>query len=162
MDAESAEAIETWVKAGGVLLMMENDEEHADQAQFDRLSDQFGMHFNAITRNRTVNGDDSTALVKIPAGAGGIFHHAHVALMKGTCTISVSGAAKTVLTDRDHDGGNALMAMAHVGRGVVLGTVDPWLYNEFADGQKLPLGEDNFAAGQELTRWVLTETPSSR
>ena len=32
---------------------------------------------------------------------------------------------------------------------------DPWIYNEYTDGRKLPLGEDNFAAGQELTRWLV-------
>jgi unsaturated rhamnogalacturonyl hydrolase len=40
---------------------------------------------------------------------------------------------------------------------VVYGNVDPWLYNEYTDGLKLPLGEDNFAAGQELTRWIVVE-----
>jgi unsaturated rhamnogalacturonyl hydrolase len=158
MDEESAEAIEAWVKAGGVLVMMENDSEHADQTYFDLLSDRFGMHFNKVTRNREIGDDYANTMVAIPAGTGGIFHHAHEALMKETCTIRVSAPARTVLTDK----GDALMAVAHVGKGVVYANVDPWIYNEYTDGRKLPLGEDNFAGGQELTRWLVSEAITTR
>jgi len=37
-------------------------------------------------------------------------------------------------------------------------TADPSIYNEYTDGRKLSLGEDNFAAGQELTRWLVQKT----
>jgi unsaturated rhamnogalacturonyl hydrolase len=34
---------------------------------------------------------------------------------------------------------------------------DPWLYNEYTDGRKLPPMYDNYAAGKELVRWVLEQ-----
>jgi unsaturated rhamnogalacturonyl hydrolase len=49
------------------------------------------------------------------------------------------------------------MAVAHVGRGLVFANVDPWIYNEYTDGRKDPLGNDNFAGGLELTRWLVSE-----
>ncbi|QMV18030.1 glycoside hydrolase family 88 protein [Granulicella sp. 5B5] len=153
MDEASAAAIEAWVKQGGELVMMENDSEHADQTHLDILSDRFGIHYNAVTRNRELNNDYANTIVPIAAGTGGIFHDAHKALMKETCTITVSGAAKAVLTDK----GDTMMAVAHAGHGLVYANVDPWVYNEYTDGRKAPLEEDNFAGGLELTRWLVTE-----
>jgi unsaturated rhamnogalacturonyl hydrolase len=158
MDEESAAAIEAWVKAGGVLVLMENDSEHADQTHLDVLSDKFGIHFNPVTRNHEVNNSYENTMVPIPAGTGGIFHHKHRALMKETCTITVSAPAKAVLTEPNPDGGSdVFMAVAHAGKGLVYANVDPWVYNEYTDGRTLPLGEDNFAAGLELTRWLVGE-----
>jgi unsaturated rhamnogalacturonyl hydrolase len=153
MDQASAAVIEAWVKAGGVLVMMENDSEHADQTHLDLLSDKFGIHFNPVTRNRELDNDYANTIVPIAAGTGGIFKRAHKALMKETCTITVSGSAKSILDDK----GETFMAVAHDGRGLVYANVDPWIYNEYTDGRKAPLDEDNFAAGQELTRWLVNE-----
>ena len=158
MDGESAAAIEAWVKAGGVLVLMENDSEHADQTHLDLLSDKFGIHFNPVTRNRELNNSYENTLVPIAAGTGGIFHHAHKAVMKETCTITVSAPAKAVLSELAAEGGSdVFMAVAHAGKGLVYANVDPWVYNEYTDGRKLPLGEDNFAGGLELTRWLVGE-----
>ena len=158
MDGESAAAIEAWVKAGGVLVLMENDSEHADQTHLDLLSDKFGIHFNPVTRNRELNNSYENTLVPIAAGTGGIFHHAHKAVMKETCTITVSAPAKAVLSELAAEGGSdVFMAVAHAGKGPVYANVDPWVYNEYTDGRKLPLGEDNFAGGLELTRWLVGE-----
>jgi unsaturated rhamnogalacturonyl hydrolase len=41
----------------------------------------------------------------------------------------------------------------------VFATVDPWLYNEYTDGRKLPAEYDNYAGGQELVRWLLGQVP---
>jgi unsaturated rhamnogalacturonyl hydrolase len=40
---------------------------------------------------------------------------------------------------------------------VVYANVDPWVYNEYTDGRKNPLGEQNFAAGEELVRWLVMQ-----
>jgi unsaturated rhamnogalacturonyl hydrolase len=159
MDMESAEAIEAWVKAGGLLVVMENDSEHADQQHLNLLTDRFGIHFNAVTRNREVGDSYANTVVEIPAGTGGIFHQAHKAIMKETCTITVSTAAKAILSDAGtlERKGDVFMAVAHEGKGMVYANVDPWIYNEYTDGRKLPLGEDNFAAGLELTHWLVGE-----
>jgi unsaturated rhamnogalacturonyl hydrolase len=158
MDDASAAAIEAWVKSGGVLVLMENDSEHADQTHLDLLSDRFGIHFNPVTRNRELNDSYENTVVAIPAGTGGIFRHAHKAVMKETCTITVSAAAKAILSEPDGNGGSdVFMAVAHAGKGLVYANVDPWIYNEYTDGRKAPLDEDNFAGGLELTKWLVSE-----
>jgi unsaturated rhamnogalacturonyl hydrolase len=144
-------AIEAWVKAGGVLVVMENDSEHAEQTHLNLLTDRFGIHFNAVTRNREVGDDYGPTIVPIAAGTGGIFKHTHKALMKETCTITVYAPSKPLLIE----GGDVFMAESRMGHGLVFANVDPWIYNEYTDGRKSPLGEDNFAAGQELTRWLV-------
>jgi unsaturated rhamnogalacturonyl hydrolase len=75
--------------------------------------------------------------------------------MKDVCTISVSGPAKPVLAEGD----DIFMAVAKYGKGTVYAVVDPWLYNEYTDGRKLPALYDNYAAGKELARWILEQTP---
>jgi unsaturated rhamnogalacturonyl hydrolase len=154
MDKQSAEAIEAWVKAGGVLVVMENDTQHADQTYLDLLTDKFGLHFNPVLINQEIGDDYANTMVTIPAGTGGIFKRAHKAVMKETCTLTVSAPAKAILAKNGAD----FMAMSRVGHGVVFANVDPWIYNEYTDGRKLPLGEDNFAAAQELTHWLVGES----
>jgi len=153
MDKESADAIETWVKSGGVLVEMENDPSHAEQLNFDLLSDRFGMHFNPVDRHPEIGEDYSTTIVPISAGTGGIFKEAHRALEKDVCTITLSSPAKAIQTDN----GDVLMAVAKPGKGLVYANVDPWVYNEYTDGRKDPLNEDNFAGGQELARWLVIQ-----
>jgi unsaturated rhamnogalacturonyl hydrolase len=153
MDKRSAEAIEAWVKAGGTLVLMENDSQHADQTYMDLLTDTFGLHYNPVLRNMVAGEDYAGTIVTIPLGAGGIFRRPHNALMQETCSLTVSAPAKAIVMDK----GDAMLAVGRSGKGEVFASVDPWLYNEYTDGRKLPLGEDNFAAGLELTRWLAAE-----
>ncbi|RYZ46286.1 MAG: glycoside hydrolase family 88 protein, partial [Sphingobacteriales bacterium] len=53
------------------------------------------------------------------------------------------------------DKGDVLMAIAKVGKGKVFAVGDPWIYNEYADGRKLPADLENFKAMQDLTLWIL-------
>lgn len=76
--------------------------------------------------------------------------------MKETCTLTVSAPAMSILTRTDAESAApfTMMAVSHLGKGVVYANVDPWIDNEYTDGRKLPLHEDNFAAGQEpATGW---------
>ncbi len=159
MDKASAEAIEAWVRAGGVLVLMENDSEHADQTHLDLLSDRFGLHFNPVTVNKELGNDYTNTLIQIPAGTGGIFKQAHTAVMKETATLTISGPAKSLLTHTNAESPEpfTVMAVSHLGKGLVYANVDPWIYNEYTDGRKLPLHEDNFAAGEELVHWLVTQ-----
>jgi unsaturated rhamnogalacturonyl hydrolase len=151
MDAGSVDAIANWVKAGGVLLLMQNDGPNAEFEHFDALGDRFGIHFNPVLRNHVIGTDRTPGLLTIPAGTGGIFRSEHHTYMKDTCTITVSGAAKAILTDK----GDTMMAVTHVGKGVVYAVVDPWLYNEYTDGRNIGPELDTYAAGMELVRWVV-------
>jgi len=158
MDQESSDAIVDWVKAGGVLVLMQNDVERADQVHFNLLSDRFGIHFNPVMKQDELNESYVNTIVPVPAGTGGIFNQDFKGLMKQICTITVSAPAKTILTAHGTDAeGDTVMAVTHFGRGLVYANVDPWVYNEYTDGRKNPLDEQNFAAGEQLTRWIVQQ-----
>jgi unsaturated rhamnogalacturonyl hydrolase len=78
--------------------------------------------------------------------------------VKDVSTLSLSAPAIPQLTDA----GEILMATAKYGKGTVYAMVDPWLYNEYTDGRKLPQEYDNYAAGVEVVRWILTQVPHAQ
>ncbi len=152
--AEDAAQIADWVKSGGVLMIMENDTSFADLDHFNVVSEKFGIHFNSVLRKHVIGTNWEQGRIDID-GKGPIFHHPHTIYVKDVCTISTQAPAKAVLTDS----GDILMATAKYGKGTVYAFVDPWLYNEYTDGRKLPAIYDNYAAGKELVRWVLEQVP---
>ena len=153
-NAEDAAQIASWVKSGGVLMIMENDTSFADLDHFNVISEKFGIHFNSVLHKHVIGTDWDQGKIDID-GSGPIFHHSHTIFVKDVCTISVSGPAHAALAEGD----DIFMATAKYGRGSVYAMVDPWLYNEYTDGRKLPATFDNFAAGNELVRWVLEQIP---
>jgi len=154
MDKASGDVIQAWVKAGGVLILMENDVTNSEFDHFNTMSERFGIHFNPVIRNK-VDGDKwEMATVMIPAGTG-VFEHPHKAYLKEICTIRVSGRAKAVVTDQ----GDVLMAVAKYGKGTVFAVVDPWIYNEYVDRRnRLPVDYDGFAAAIDLAGWAVRQT----
>jgi unsaturated rhamnogalacturonyl hydrolase len=153
-NAEDATQIASWVRSGGVLMIMENDTSYADLDHFNVVSEKFGIHFNSVLRKHVIGTNHEQGKIAID-GTGPIFHHPHTIFVKDVCTISVSGPAHAALTEGD----DIFMATAKYGKGAVYAMVDPWLYNEYTDGRKLPATYDNFAAGNELVRWVLELVP---
>ncbi len=149
MDKPSGDAVEAWVKAGGVLLLFSNDRDNTEFTHFDTLADRFGIHFNPVLSHHVIGHDFGSGEVVIPPGTG-IFGDGFTAYMKDTSTITVSGPAKALVTDH----GDVMIAVAHVGKGVVLGVVDPWFYNEYADGRKM--GQyHGFEAAKDVADWAV-------
>jgi unsaturated rhamnogalacturonyl hydrolase len=153
-NAEDAAQIAAWVKAGGVLLILENDTSFADLDHFNAVSEKFGIHFNSILRKHVEGRNWAQGRVDVAVG-GPIFHAAHTIYVKDVCTITATGPAKAVLSD----GGDVLMAVAKYGKGTVFAMTDPWLYNEYTNGRILPPLYDNYAGGVELVRWALEQVP---
>ncbi len=149
MDRTSADAIVAWVRAGGTLLLFSNDRDNTEFDHLNILADQLGVHFNAVLSHHVIEPDHSTGEVVIPAGTG-IFGGGFTAYMKDTSTITVSKTAKALVTDH----GDVMIATAKVGKGRVMAVVDPWFYNEYADGRKM--GEyRGFEAARDVAAWAL-------
>jgi unsaturated rhamnogalacturonyl hydrolase len=147
-----AEEIAEWVEDGGVLVIMENDTSFADLQHFNVISEAFGIHFNSVLRKHVIGTHWEQGEILID-GHGPIFHHPHTIYVKDVCTIAVSKPARPVIEEGD----DIFMAMVKYGKGSVVAMADPWLYNEYTDGRKLPPMYDNYAAGKELVRWVLEQ-----
>jgi unsaturated rhamnogalacturonyl hydrolase len=154
MTAEAAGLIASWVKAGGVLVMMENDPGNADLEHFNLLAEKFGVHYNNVLRNTVTGNKFEMGRLSLPGG-GPVFHAPHTIFMKEICTIAPTPPTSSLFADH----GDVLMAAAKYGKGTVFATVDPWLYNEYTDGRKLPAEYGNLGAGKELVRWILAQIP---
>jgi len=156
IDAAAISAISNWVKAGGVLVLMGNDAANVELKHFNELANTFGIHFNGDNKGTVpVPGNFETAKVMVPSG-NEIFKTANTLFIKEYSTLKLSANAKPVLTDKD---GDVVMAKTTFGKGTVFVIGDPWLYNEYVDGRKLPATYQNFNAATDLVNW-LSKQPS--
>ena len=151
---EDAKQIVRWVKGGGVLMIFANDPANTDLEHLNLIADPFGIHFNSVLRKHVLGDSYEIGKLAIP-GNGPIFRNPHTLFMKDVCNISVKSPAIAAFQDDE----GILMTTAKYGKGTVFATVDPWLYNEYTDGRKLPASYDNYAGGKELVRWILAQVP---
>ncbi|MBO0931234.1 hypothetical protein [Fibrella aquatilis] len=70
---------------------------------------------------------------------------------KELAPIGLFGPAKALLHHEDY----VVMATATLGKSRVFAPGDPWLYNEYVDGRRIPAQYENVKAGGELARWLL-------
>jgi unsaturated rhamnogalacturonyl hydrolase len=152
-----AAQVAEWVKQGGILLMMENDPGNADIEHLDVLADIFGIHFNNVLSHHVIGDTFSMGRIEAPAD-GELLKQPLVLYMKDTCTITLSSAARPLLVDK----GDVMMATAKYGKGTVFAVVDPWLYNEYSDGRKLPPEYGNFKGAQALLDWLVSRLPQPK
>lgn len=151
MTEGAAKAIAEWVKAGGVLLMMANDSANCDLKHFNQLASKFGIEFT----NKSINMVQGNAFEQGAVIAGSdqkIFANSRMMYVKELSVLKVKAPAKAVL----RVGADAVMATAQYGKGWVAAIGDPWLYNEYIDGRKLPMSFENYQAAQELFTWLLS------
>jgi unsaturated rhamnogalacturonyl hydrolase len=143
---EEADALETWVKAGGVLVLMGNNTGNAEFTHLNGLANRFGITFNEDTA--TTNGPKIDKFPDSPLFAGVSKLH-----IVGMCTLKVAGPAQAVLSYNNQ----VLMATATLGKGTVFAVGDPWLYNEYINH------EQNRVAATNIFRTLLqvaTPVPS--
>jgi unsaturated rhamnogalacturonyl hydrolase len=150
VEPQHVKAVADWVRRGGVLVLMGNDVGNAEFDRFNTLAGAFGIQFNKDSRNRVQGNNFVEGKVAVPAGHP-IFKTARSLYLKELSTLNVSKPAEAVLR---HDGYNVIAVAKH-GRGTVFAVGDPWLYNEYVDGRKLPPEFENYKAAQDLSRWLL-------
>ncbi|RYY40135.1 MAG: glycoside hydrolase family 88 protein [Chitinophagaceae bacterium] len=149
MNDTAATAIAEWVKKGGTLVLLANDAGNCDLAHFNLLAAKFGMRFNEDHLNMVQRDQFEQGEVVVPAGHP-VFRTARRLYIKELASIETTAPATGLLSKE----GRTVMATAQYGKGRVLALGDPWLYNEYTDGRKLPPGFDNYAAAMDLIRWL--------
>ncbi|WP_260706594.1 glycoside hydrolase family 88 protein [Edaphobacter flagellatus] len=152
---KDAEQITFWVKQGGVLIVMANDGPNTDIEGLNLLMDRFGLHFNNVLSHHVIGDTFPMGRLSVAADPR-FFRRSHILYFKDTCTISLSGSTLPLLRDQ----GQVLIATAKYGKGTVLAVADPWLYNEYTDGRKLPREYDNLGGGIDMVRWLLRQVPN--
>ncbi|GAB3917332.1 glycoside hydrolase family 88 protein [Larkinella terrae] len=146
-------AIEGWVKAGGVLVMMANDTANCETKHFNELAQVFGIRFTDKNRNMVKGKQYEQGKVTIPAG-NPVFKQTQAVYIKELATLAVKAPAKALISEE----GDVIMATAQIGKGAVFAVGDPWLYNEYTDGRIIPTVFENYKASKELGAWLLRQT----
>jgi unsaturated rhamnogalacturonyl hydrolase len=149
---KDVKAISDWVKGGGVLLLMANDSANCDLEHFNKLANAFGITFTNKSRNMVKNDAFETGVV-IPDDKQ-IFREPYKMYLKEISVLNIKAPAKAVATKE----GEILIATAKYGKGTVFAVGDPWLYNEYLDGRKLPAEYPNFKAAEDLVKWLLLQS----
>jgi unsaturated rhamnogalacturonyl hydrolase len=149
---KDASAISDWVKRGGVLVLMGNDSGHNNIKSMNVLSTRFGIRLNEDLFN-TVEGRQFEQGAVDVSNSKEIFTTAKKIYAKEVATLTVTPPAKVVVTKE----GKNIIATARYGKGSVCVIGDPWLYNEYTDGRKLPADFDNYKAAQDLVRWIIKQ-----
>ncbi len=150
INEKHAKTIAKWVRDGGTLLLLANDAGNADLKNTNILSAKFGIRFNEDNFNLVKNNVFEQGRVNVPQGSE-VFPSSTKVFIKELATLSISGSAQPVLS-KD---GKIIAAIAEWGKGKVFVMGDPWLYNEYIDGRKLPLEYENYKAATELVKWLL-------
>lgn len=144
---QDADAVEAWVRGGGVLVLGGAISSPEDVTQLNSLSDRFGLHF------ATVQVPESATFFQIPRGSG-IFSQQHEVVMAGTLSLSLGSLAHPVLKD----GSRTLMAVSSAGRGTVVAVASSWLSNRYLDGRLPATNAGDFPAAVEFAGWILKLT----
>ena len=151
------ETISEWVKRGGVLLVLHNDTGNAEFKHLNMLMAKFGMAFKENSVNRVQGNRFEQGAVIIPAN-NSVFKTAKKAYLKEMSTFNLTVPAKAVLNQQ----GEVIVATAKYGKGTVLAVGDPWFYNEYLDGRKLPADFDNYEAANDLVAWLVQQIPGEK
>jgi unsaturated rhamnogalacturonyl hydrolase len=149
-----AEVIYQWVNAGGILVLMHNDKGNADFEHFNILSDRFGIHFNEDSYNKVVGNEFEGGMINIQAG-NPILPTTKKIYQKEICSFTLKAPALSMLKKENL----VIFAVAKIGKGTVFATGDPWLYNEYVDGRRIPPVYENFKAANELVNWLIKQVP---
>jgi len=152
---DDIDAISAWVKNGGTLFLMANDSGNCEFKHFNQLAERFCIHFDENSRNRVPGNDFQMGAIPIPA-SDAIFHSANKIYIKELSTVSLKNppqntACRVVLKN----GTDNIIAVARYGKGRVMAIGDPWLYNEYTDGRKLPSEYENYKAAHDLVKWLI-------
>ncbi len=78
--------------------------------------------------------------------------------MKEYASQNLTGTSKAVLIQ----GNDAVVSVTKVGKGSVFIVGDPWFYNEYTDGRKIPKEFENYKAAEDVVRWAIDQTNKNK
>lgn len=154
IERKDIDVIYNWVKNGGILVMMANDSANVELPHFNRLAERFGIHWSDTSRNMVKGKQFEMGAIYI-APHNPVFPSINKVYLKEICLLKLIPPAKAIATQD----GDVIMAVSKVGKGTVFAVGDPWLYNEYTDGRKLPSEYQNALAGRDLIQWLLKQIP---
>ena len=153
IEEKDVNTIYDWVKDGGVLLLFSNDSANVEFTHYNQLAAKFGIQFNYDDKNKVTGDQFEMGTINVPSD-NIIFSSAKKVYIKEYSSLALQSPAKPVLVN----GNNVVAAIAKIGKGMVFAVGDPWFYNEYADGRKIPMDLENYKAAEGLVRWAIQQT----
>lgn len=151
VEQKHVDALKRFVTNGGTLILMGNDSGNAEFANFNKLAMAFGIEFNENMRHDVINDNYPQGEIRINPG-NPVFHRANSVFIKQLSTMNIRKPAESVYSEN----GEVLMAAAKMGKGFVYAVGDPWFYNEYVDGRKIPPLYENYTAAEDLVKWIVS------
>ncbi|HMK27021.1 MAG TPA: glycoside hydrolase family 88 protein [Chitinophagaceae bacterium] len=161
IEQKHIDALSNYVKNGGVLVLMANDSNNVEFTHYNELAEKFGIHFNENSKNRVQGNDFEQGAIYITEGSE-IFRTTAKIYIKELCTLSIwqqkDKSVKTfwqrALMNKDDN----IIIVAKYGKGTVFAVGDPWFYNEYTDGRKIPAEYQNYQAAVDLVQWLIKQS----
>lgn len=150
IEPKHIDALYNYVKNGGVLVMMANDSNNVEFKHYNELAEKFGIRWNENMRHDVIDNKYEQGGLPIPANHP-IFKNVKKVFIKQLCTQQIKSPATSVYSEN----GEVLMSVSKVGKGTVFAVGDPWFYNEYVDGRKLPAEYENYKAAEDLVSWLI-------
>lgn len=152
IDKKSAAIIADWVSKGGVLVLFGNDSANTNLKSLNQLANQFGINFNDQMINHVTN-DVTREGGGVMTTGSEVFKTAKQVYMKDACSIAISGNAFPILKQKN----DVIIAGSTYGKGTVVAIGDPWLYNEYVNGN-LQKEFENDKGADDLVKWLLSKS----
>jgi unsaturated rhamnogalacturonyl hydrolase len=150
INEQYANTILNWVKQGGKLVLMANDSSNCDLVHTNILAKKIGFQFTDKSINMVKGNEFET---------GSVITLEHNEVLPGDIKTYVKelsvldvGKKTSLVAIKEND---VVMAVYKIGKGSVFVIGDPWLYNEYIDGRKLPTSFENFKAANALAKWLV-------
>ena len=146
------DALYDYVKNGGVLVLLANDSNNVEFTNYNKLAGRFGIRWDANMRHDVINNNFEQGAVKINSG-NPVFTNTKKVFIKQLSTQTLQKPAQSILSEN----GEVIMSVSKVGKGTVFAVGDPWFYNEYVDGRKIPAEYENYQAATELVQWLIKQ-----
>ena len=150
IEKDDIDYIEKWVKSGGTLVILANDSANVELPHFNQLAKRFGIEFTDKSINMVKNNVYEQGKVLIPINHE-IFKDVKKIFVKELSVLSLKEPARATISENSH----VIIAVTNYGKGRVFALGDPWIYNEYLNGKRLPMEFENFKAAKNLAVWLL-------
>jgi len=144
------DVIVKWVKRGGTLVLLGNDAGNAEFNHFNELARHFGIQFKEDNHLMVKNDQFEQGAVRTETN-NPLFSNPYKLYMKEISSLDVYAPATPIVGINNL----TIMATNRYGKGKVFALGDPWIYNEYLDGRKLPADYQNFSATHDWVKWLL-------
>jgi unsaturated rhamnogalacturonyl hydrolase len=103
-------------------------------------------------RHDVINNQFEQGAIPIKPG-NTVFKKTQKVFIKQLSSQTLKKPAESILTENNE----VIISVSKVGKGTVFAVGDPWFYNEYVDGRKLPAEYQNYEAANDLVKWLIKQ-----